>query len=787
MRFFLKLYLGLFLSVLSVSNALARGSKPPPAAGRPTPEATESLLNYFKSSCPSSYDSWTARAIADADALISVLQKAKQDPACASLSGTLGRLNLMSEQLTRYQNQDNSKNDLALGYQRKREELLLQLTASQDRGELDLVTVIQGELRSLQLQMSELQGQMESSDDYNDKLQFGRALHNFVISADTIMKQAGQSGACLEKNSDILPAVASVAAAAASAFLPTSYAFVAQAGSELISSVIEYVRVRKLDKQIASFDITKLEVAMQCGLESMSEQWCAADDGVRLATLTQKFLIDRPNPGGDLWKAIQIYQRDIPVLQRFLDSVQAGAIPTNTASNARREEVLARVEFVRNFESYSLALIAQNERLFEGAGSGSDETSRVLEQWAIEKSVIRRIVEKGLGISERGPGISDSPISKVISSRYMPFYLAGHFEEDIPTFDNIPGGSYSVQFDNLNPTKKPSLWPTIGAPVSLEVVKSRLLSLVALARDIVLKERSELVNVDPLLVATGYRTRDRRLTALTPEGALRNIINFVQTRIASRGGRDFLLEDTQALLEGIDVSMKRVFLSDDRSTAKLAASTAIDLVTRDLKLAEGFDFFEKRLETAAEDALLDLVVENSNDPNRTGETNDVARFLATNDILDQLRGQTAAPSLPELKLRLGHAKSVTQTTLRNFTALFAPAMRNVVDYLNMNARRDARSGTEYWDSPYGQQHAQLCFRLLDVDDVPRALRERKSLCEGARLISGYEGLAGAPAALRFIPNSFDMPHARRACVLRNYKRKVRIFESRIESGPATRR
>lgn len=780
MRDFLKLYVVLSLTVVVAPEAFARGSKPPPSAGRPTPEATESLLNYFKSSCPSSYDSWTARAIADADALISVLERAKQDPACASLSGSLGRLNLMSEQLSRYQSQDNSKNDLALGYQRKREELLLQLTASQSRGELDLVAVIQGELRALQLQMSELQGQMESSDDYNDKLKFGRALHSFVISADTIMKQAGQSGACLEKNHDILPAIAGVAAAASSAFLPTSYAFVAQAGSELISSVIEYVRVRKLDKQIASFDLTKLEVAMQCGLESMSEQWCAADDGVRLATLTQKFLIDRPNPGGDLWKTIQIYQRDIPVLQRFLDSVQAGAIPTNTASNARREEVLARVEFVRNFESYSLALIAQNERLFEGAGSGSDETSRLLEQWAIEKAVINKIYEKGLGIN-------DSPLLKVMSSRYMRFYLAGHAEDDIPTQDNIAGGYYAIDFDNLNPTKKPSLWPTMAAPVSLEIVKHRLLSLVALGRDIVLKERSELVNVDPLLVASGYRTRDRRLTALTPEGALRNIITFVQTRIVARGGRDFLLEDTQAMLESIDASMRQVFLSDDRAAAKLAASTAIDAVTRDLKLAEGFDFFEKRLETAAEDALLDLVVENSNDPTRAGETNDVARFLATTDILDQLRGETAAPSLPELKLRLGHAKTVTQTTLRNFTALFAPAMRNVVDYLNTNARRDARSGTEYWDSPYGQQHAQLCFRLLDVDEVPRALRERKTLCEGARLISGYEGLPGAPASLRFIPNSFELPHARRACVLRSYKRKVRIFENRIESGPATRR
>lgn len=769
------------LNFTIVQSSSAGGAKNPwknnPRANAPTAEATESLLHYFKSSCPSSYNAWTSRALADADALISILQHSKTDPACATLGSSLSKLNLMAQQLSNFEIMGNEENEEALGYQRRREELLLQLTQSQAVNDTDLVKLIQNDLRTLQLEFAELQGRMESQEDYNNKLKFGKALHGFIISADSIMKQAGQSGACLEKNPDILPAIASVAATAGSAFLPATYAFLAQAGSSLISSVVEYIRVNKLDKQISTFNITKLEVAMQCGLESMSEQWCAAKDGVRLATLTQEFLVKRSNPQGALWETIQIYQRDIPILKKFLNTVQAGALPTNTSANDRREAVLSRVEFIRSFESYGLALIAQNRSIFDNAGSSGGSAADILkERWGIKQSIINSLYS-------RANGIGNSPMFKVVSSRYFQFHLAGHRESDIPTQDDIVGGFYLSQFENLDPTNTSNriAWPTANAQVSLSELQVRFLNLISKARDSVLRERSEIVNVDPLQVAYGYRTKDKRLTNLTPEISLQNVKRFINKRLTEKG-QDFLLEDTLALLDTIDTQMKSVFEAPDRLAAKMISSQAVDIVTADLKLVEGFDFFQKRLESAAEDALLDLVIEYSQNPKRQGDANDVARFLATTDILNQLRDDNSSPSLPELKLRLEHSITITQTTLRSFTNLFDQSIRNVISYLNENAKREVRPSKGYWQTSYGQQHAQLCFRLLDVDVVPQKLREQKSLCEGAILISGYEGTKGAPEALKFIPGSFNRPHYERACVLRDYKRRVRIFENRVDGN-----
>ena len=101
------------------------------------------------------------------------------------------------------------------------------------------------------------------------------------------------------------------------------------AGTELLGVIMDGIRENRIASKINEISAPMALSAQMCVIESLSNQWCAADDATKILKVKIDALVSKEkNP---LLHAVRILETDLPLFVDWLDKVRNTVEVTDSA------------------------------------------------------------------------------------------------------------------------------------------------------------------------------------------------------------------------------------------------------------------------------------------------------------------------------------------------------------------------------------------------------------------------------------------------------------------------
>ncbi len=712
------------------------------------------LLAYFSATCPSQGE-WTRAALGQAQSLMTAFRSIQDDPDCKTVSGAVGELQILNNRIVDLQNIATTQSQVN-SLKKQEQDLMLQLSNTTDPA---LQLAIATQLSTVQATLVGAMGAAEADQQYA-RPQQAELLTQVVQSTNTVLSQAINNQSCLMKKPNILPALASLGSSVASAVSTVNpiLSMGIAAFTELLGQTIEYFRKRPIARSIRRISDSMAVTAYSCVLESLSNQWCMADDAERVVRMKADA---RTHPIGDgrLVSAVRLLDREIPAFLGWLDTLRAGNKPANESDAARQQEVFDRDARVRSAPPLAAGTLQQARQIFDSA---TDDEGR----WRVMKKAVNDIYGKFTVVSPFGR----NPLSDILQEPFARYFLLGLAETEVPRNSNGVIG-----FDQFDPFTQ---WPLQGRVFTpnLDIVETQADAWANLARQRVSREMAMILQPDALRTLSEAFDPSSNAYKVSARDALHTLRVF----LVDRGSQTFanapfrrIYFDTIEKLQAIEAQI------DSISPAALAASqngifsgtVSTDLTPEQQTLATiysianlqyGSGFIRGRMEMAMRLALMQLFASLS-----PADQNVAAQILASDRFLDVLQRVSGTDNLAVILSDIQKSKPVTQETLQAFANLFDA---NIERVLKHQRKQEHDVGGESGRS-YRRVRAELCLQLLAVPKWPRQVSQ--DLCDGMQL---DPVIAGGPSSVKIDESIFRKPHNERACSYRDYMRLSKIYQ-----------
>lgn len=711
-------------------------------ASNPMDQAN-SILNYFGANCPTRAE-WTQAAIAQANNLATVLESIMNDPDCKTVAGSYSVLNLIQTKLDAIRSDTTTTNVASL--RRTQQEVLLQMSASTSVSEQER---LRSQLMGIQLNTAAAEAAMDEADAVKREKDRAYAMRQIVAGTNLLVSQTIANSRCMDKNGGLLAGVGALVGSVGAVAATGGAALGIAGGTELFSVLVEKARQHRIAKHINKIAGPVVQTAYKCAIESMTHQWCAADDAERVIQLKAESLTNT-NKETPIQLGARILEKDLPTFMNWMERVRSGVDPTNSAMADRQARVLTREKQVREAKVLALGVIAETRILFNSTKADTElETDRL--RWTIERQLLSDITNMSSQLS---------PLAETIESGYVPYYLMGLERSEAPKNFGFYKGLDA--FDPFSPTdEKNDNWPAGRTPFKpdLEIIKTRVESWIKMAQAKIAQELSIILQPDPLQLVNDAGTRNQ--FGRSTYESLQEIIRFLKQQSPSSiaiGSHIRLYEDTVERLETIEKHIKKVMESKHKlASSPTAISEDLAEIYTAANLNSGTVLLQVRLERAIRTAMSEIL--NATSSQADFET--TSKLLAADDILAELRRYSSRSDLNLMSRDLLNSKTIVRNTLKNLGDFFHKGIAKSL--------KDAAAGAV--GKSEKQSFAEYCLKLAILPEWPK--KADLNLCLGTQVSSVYtKGPTARPITLEFL----GLPFEERVCEYRNYLRSNFLFE-----------
>ncbi len=786
------------LVLLFSSQALqAAGSKgPTDAAANTVPTGNmaqaDQLFRSFSAFCPSQGE-WTQLARNSAKNMADMLISIKDDPACKSLAGSLESLNTLQIALDK---ETITQDEITWNQNRRsRYELLVQLDQAQAAGDIALVSSYESSLRTIQLEMGNLE---EATYRRNQNLKKLLIAQQSVSALKLIMNQAQAQQECFSKRPELFSSLISLSTSIGAMALTGGLGLGVAAGAELVGSAVEFARKNKLQKQVNAISEGSIHSTFACVLEAMSNQWCAAKEAEDMHYLRMRSL----GKEGHFYNGVRYLQREVPILLKWLDKVKSGAKAQNSDEATRQMVVAAKQAALTAFRIRAIATLKQAEDLLPPNDTAENKKIRFQSLKNVIESISNQVQSGGAAVDVS----SSNPIADIVAYEDIPWILAGLSEA--PNYENADKELVTKNFSSTPAIvyiEKREPWAEdIGYPFDPRKIEIQIEALYERGDRRLSEERAHRLQVDPrgvLFEAEVPETTGIR-RGTSPLQALDSIVKFLDEvdldsmsanqRKVYQNTRDRLSKIKEIVQEAVTAADGRLIgigEGDDDGNGEVdpfppstpddaVAAEALNRVYKEALLQYGNAFLSDRLRRIIRYELYSRVVKPGNvELDKTTS----AQLLASQDIAEELEAFNSISPTTTID-DISGSYGMFRTSTQAFAVTFA-------EYLSKSIRYHYREATI--DKGSRPAFEKMCLLLLSVPDfkevhLMKILGDDLKLCDGVQKPSILPEF-GKPSYKITYQSYFESWEDRRACHYRNFVRSENILKQfGPQNGPKVR-
>ena len=718
----------LFLSVLfSAQSQAARVS-------------AKNLNSIFSGTCKTQ-GQFTAKALNDAESLISIIEEVRDDEDCKSLGATVVRLKSLEQTLLEIE----SSNDTPLELEKLKaneNEILSQILNSNDAA-----TTIQLEaiLRDIQVQISVVQTQIDYDNRSGNNLRF--LYKNVVDSTESALTTISNNTQCLNKNPGVLSSVVALGSSIAAATYTTypAYAIGLSAATHILGSTIEYFR--KKPYQLILRRITNSTLALEgyrCALEALSDTWCSSKDAERILNLKAK--LRSQNINNELTSEDVIVQNDheIPAFIDWLTKVNAGVTPSSTSEGERQSRVLYRQAEVESRERIGLGIIQEEEVRFN-----ESTPARKLD-------ALKLVIQKLVGFSCGGS--SEYSVSTVLnevfagSSTRAAFYLIGINNELTDSNGN------EIGFCSFDAEDSPGYNPDYN------LLRTQFNDWIEQARSLVASERVRVMQPDALSTLTlafDSSSNSYRIAPLDAMTKIRDFLLLKENVESIRNGNAFSLiyNDTISRLNKIITIVEDSILRFDNQSMELA----LQEIARVANLENGVYLFQNRLEMVVRNTIQSYLQNRINDNQELS-----SQLLAADSFIDTLKIIKGSDNLALIMNDISNSQHISLNNMNALVDTFGKNIRDILKDIDTNRRETSDPQLR---KVYSRSLGQFCLLISSMPTWPKDIPQK--YCLGTSLQSV---LNGGPQSPKIDSNYLNQNFSKRSCGYRNFIRESKIYQ-----------
>lgn len=744
------------------------------------PEYARTFLNSFNSFCPTT-GSWTANSLSATREIEKVLVNLRDDPNCQDIANSIAtHTQNLSYALERIERTSLERDVFAV--QRQQSDLLFLLDNETDATRIaEMETMFRSNQYYLSLEEGKLQYDQDRADEYYQT-------NVMVNSANQLFQQAALNQMCLVKSPTLLSSLSSIGTSFAAAMVTGGASLGFAAASNVLGYVFDFIRKSKINKDIQKLGQVEFISAYQCVLESLSNQWCQAQEASDLINLKMQYAKTEPDTFSI---GVRILNRELPVLIDWLGSVRAATDPQNTSISARQIDFLNRENKLEGWRLKSIATLGdQKEKLPSNLNNDQNKERH----FTLLKNAIAGM-NPGSS-SPFGGGNNDgpkNPILDTIDAREVPWRIAGIAKSDIPTTTDFGGNQVLADFNSF--TAQTFLAdPKLSQyyPLDVSVISRGIDELYEEASETLEIQRNNVLLADPEILfwdaETPVNVGDIR--GISPLESIDTILEYFQAYFkveydglygqSNLGSQD---EDVIAepQVDPLCPPLDEQFANSNRERIYIQTRNMLCGVKRQINLfaeepntrlqqiseiaflEEGTTAIEDRIQKTMR-VILTRVFGHAEDQDRLPIH---AKLLVVDDIIEELT-QYGKSNLSLQLLDIEESLQVSEMTLQNFAEIFSDGISKT---LGLVAQRASLSTNNQLLSKY-------CSLLLAVPDWNTKDVEKidLSVCENVELKSQWNHQRYGETITQ---QSFqqDYHHTRRGCFLRGYLRKEQYFQN----------
>ncbi len=704
---------------------------------------TGSELNQIFSASCSSQGSFTQRALADTDSLISIIEGLKDDDNCTSVASAISNLRGVKETLSSIAqtNQLNQEFESLLAEENQITNLILSTTDPNVINELNFL------LRDVQIRKAQVQSEIDGPFGFENSNEANLYVY-LVESSESIINTVSSNSNCVTKNPQILSSLAALSGGVSAityAYNP-AMALGFSAVTNIFGNTIEYFRKRPHRRLISRISRATSELeGYKCALESLSHTWCINDEAQKIVELKASLLTESSDEVHSTEKAITINDKEVPIFLSWLQAVKAGAAPSSSSEAERQSRVLFREASVESAERTGLGTIQEEEPRFNNAPPES--------KYDALKLVVLKLTNKSCGQSYNQIQ-SDSPLIEVFGgdTSRASYFLIGIDDDVVDANGNL------IDFCVFRPSQRSGYTP------DYQILRTRYLDWIDRARAIVADERTRIIQPDPLSVITLSYDPSGNEFGLAPLDAATRIYNFLITNIdessleENRGFR-LIYNDTISRLRSIIEAIESSILMDNTDEI----SQVLIEISKLARLDNGIVLFQNRLEMIIRNSIQNYY------RNHIGDNDPIVlQLLAANTFLDNLKFIKGTDNLALIMSDIQNAKRIT---LSNMSALLDVFGKNIKRVLKDNKKEIEETSDGEIRRIYQRNTAHFCLLLASMPSWPKDIPLQ--YCLNTNLPSVIrDGPTSPKITERYLSGSFS----KRSCGFRKYIQKSKIYQ-----------
>lgn len=578
-------------------------------------------------------------------------------------------------------------------------------------------------------------------------------------------------------------------------FISPVYGAAASVVGQLVNVGMQIFEEMPYDNAKDSLNQGELPISLSCGLESMSELYCDADDSFQLIQLAANSYDDsaHPNP---MFMGLDLVGRRFPVLTTWLNEVKNGVAPSDPTQASQQSTVVGELASV---ESMNLTVTGQvNQAVQFYNASGGSNPSYIINAIVQLAEILGQIDASIPGIPQGAGGVftqyQPNPLiwSCWIVMGQVPLNLC-----NLPNLGNQPIVPSTIQnyvttiLTNLSPALVNGLLPnwTLAYQNVYDFVMVQFSQTITTTADSLLPEAKEGQN------------------NLSPYAVLTETSNFINQMLQATAATDPRLVTTlqekldmiarvQWYIDGADTDVKdwgdgqgKIQLCPDKSAnpRELASTPGRPQTPEEcqrFRISKIFELFDLKdgVQVFMSDVSKFVTWDLQHRLDQGQLPTDVTEILKTAGIDISLRMESAGlVGLAPVNDDLNNSRKLSRDNLKVFHDFFSPAFADTVSGLADLAATEPAEGP---NRPNGELLGRLCGLWLATGDDGKDFPDDKTdaICKQAKLYSIY----AKKDANGHYPAAFDVGQVQgqlagksfmeRVCTYHEYLRKERLAE-----------
>lgn len=710
------------------------------------PEVSGDLINAFGGVC-SPAGLWTRNALKQNDALVQTLQNLVNDPECKDYVSSLMTVQNAVSQTNRL-----LKDDSFLKYRSDQEQIQDLSLALQSPSSLDpnLVSQLQSQLILTQLDLYQANAMERATQTVADKNRYAQSTADLSQYLQTVMtaEQSGGMAACLKKHPEAAVGMAGNLLALGGSFVSPIYGAGFAVVGQILAIGVDYASHSATEDAIWNLHAAAMPTALTCGLESMTELFCDAEDSFALLELKRDSLHDGTGHTDPIWKGIDLLSNRMPVLNDWLTKVKNGIAPTDPGLANKQNQILDKMNAVDKTQNSVFASLSDDKQSY--LSSPPEQKDNVMIKTI--KDEIALIIGSSGGMSS-GPSVPNPFMDLTTDNRIYACWLVLGIGTACPKPGDMEDTEAYIRRALLSQATFDQLflnWKKIYTAVKTQVDHE-------FARTITANPSS--------LIADAYESSP---TNVSPRQMLQQLVDYFEG-LKETGGLGnpaykAHLNETIALLQDILTTLDPN--GSDDPTAKIGS------IYQRLELNRGLEIFADRISRIVEWDL-NTKIKNGEFPKDLTEILKLAGSQLNDRLIQAGQGETDS----DLAKDLNNARSIAQANISVFRDFFGDAMGKSAEMLH-KAAVEAGEPERGPNRPNGQMLGHLCTLILATGkDWPAGLDA--SICEKAFLDPLYGGVGSPAFSIEVAKLAKEMegkPFSTRFCAYHRYMRAERLAE-----------